>query len=59
MRFINLLGDTRMLINVENITFVEETKDGCKFHFAGGNEHIISGCKYDDVLKDLGGGGDE
>lgn len=61
MKFINLLGNTRMLINVQNITFVEETKDGCKIHCTDGKS-IITGANYEEMkstIMKLIDGGDE
>ena len=61
MKFINLLGNTQMLINVQNITFIEQTKDGCKIHFIGGVETITTGEDYGEIrsiIESMSGGDD-
>lgn len=53
MKFINLKGNKRFLINIEAIAFVEETENGCKIHFVDGRNDITTGAKYDDMMAAL------
>lgn len=50
MKFIQLLGKTTpVLINIQNISVVEKTKDGCKIYIAGGS--VTTGADYDEVVS--------
>lgn len=55
MRFIDLQGNNPVLINVENIAAVEKTEDGCRIYLVGVKGCIITGTKYEDIVKIIEG----
>ena len=52
MKFINLLGDNRFLINVDHIVFIEKTEDGCMVRLSDGRS-IKTNANYDDFVQAL------
>lgn len=51
MKFLNLNGKNRVMVNLEKVTVVEETNGGCKFYLSGTKEAVTTDIKYDDLIK--------